>query len=114
MFFYNTYDVAKIIVKASRFGGVYNLTDGYHPSFIEISNLICIQLEKKMCLNIPLWFAKIISYVGDLIGSKAPINNYKLKKIISDLTFDDSKARAVFAWKPKQVLKEFKINGKIS
>ena len=33
-------DVSKIILKASVVGGVFNLTDGYHPSFIEISNLI--------------------------------------------------------------------------
>jgi len=102
-------DVAKFILKASDVGGVYNLTDGYHPSFYEISSFISLQMGKKVPKNMPYWFAKIVAIVGDIIGRKAPINSTKLNKIISNLTFDDSKARKAFGWDPSPVLKEFKI-----
>ena len=103
-------DVAKIIVEVAKIGGIYNLTDGYHPTFAEISNNISIQLGKVKPRNIPFWLASIIAKFGDLLGSKAPLNTNKLKKITSDLTFDDTKAREAFGWNPTPVLKGFKIN----
>ena len=103
-------DIAKYIIKISEIGGIYNLTDGYHPSFEELSNHIYIQLGKRKPLNIPLWLAKIIAKLGDLLGNKAPINTNKLRKITSNMTFDDSKARKAFGWDPTPVLKGFKIN----
>ena len=103
-------DVAKIIMEVAKIGGIYNLTDGYHPTFAEISNNISIQLGKGKPMNIPSWLARIIAKFGDLLGSKAPLNTNKLKKITSDLTFDDSKAREAFGWNPTPVLEGFKIN----
>lgn len=103
-------DVAKSILKAAEFGGIFNLTDGYHPSFVELSECISIRLGKGKPMHMPMWLAKIIANLGDLLGSKAPLNTNKLKKITSDLTFDDSKAREVFGWNPKQVLDGFNIN----
>lgn len=103
-------DVAKYILKAAEVGGIYNLTDGYNPSFAELSNHISNQFGKGKPINIPFWLASIIAKFGDLIGSKAPLNTNKLKKITSDLTFDDSKARESFGWNPTPVLEGFKIN----
>ena len=103
-------DVAKVIGTASEVGGIYNLTDGYHPSFAELSNHISIQLGKGKIRNMPMWCARIIANFGDLLGSKAPLNTDKLKKIITDLTFDDSKARGAFGWDSTPVLDDFKIN----
>jgi nucleoside-diphosphate-sugar epimerase len=103
-------DVAKIITEVAKIGGIYNLTDGYHITFAEISNNISIQLGKRKPMNIPFWLASIIAKFGDLLGSKALLNTSKLKKITSDLTFDDSKAREAFGWNPTPVLEGFKIN----
>jgi nucleoside-diphosphate-sugar epimerase len=103
-------DVARSILKVAEIGGIYNLTDGYHPSFAELSNHISIQLGKGKPMNMPMWLARIIANFGDLLGSKAPLNTNKLKKITSDLTFDDSKAREAFGWNPNPVLEGFKIN----
>lgn len=102
-------DVARIIIPVSKIGGVYNLTDGYHPSFYELSALISKQVMTSMPYNIPFWMAKILAKGGDIIGRKAPINSEKLRKITSNLTFDDSKARAELGWKPQNVLEHFKI-----
>ena len=103
-------DVARIILKASKVGGIYNLSDGYHPSFLELSNQISIQLGQSKPKNIPFWLAKIVAKFGDLFGNYVPLNTNKLKKITSDLTFDDSKAREAFGWNPTPVLERFIIN----
>jgi nucleoside-diphosphate-sugar epimerase len=102
-------DVAKSIERVASIGGIYNLTDGYHPSFSEISYHISIQLNKSKPLNMNLWLAKLAAYFGDYLGSKALINTNKLNKITSDLTFDDSKARKAFGWKPRGVLDFYRI-----
>ena len=41
-------DVAAIIPVAAKIGGVYNLTDGYHPSFNELSAEIARQFQHKI------------------------------------------------------------------
>lgn len=103
-------DIAKHILKAGEVGGIYNLTDGYHPNFEELSQLIAKQSGKEKVINIPYIPAKIAAKIGDLAGKFAPLNTNKLNKITSTLTFDDSKARAAFGWNPTSVLKGFKIN----
>lgn len=102
-------DVAKFILPISKVGGIYNLTDGKHPSFSELSEKIACQLGRKKPIHIPFWFAKVMAIVGDIIGKKAPINSSKLMKINSDLTFDDTKAVESFHWDPTPVLNGFKI-----
>lgn len=102
-------DVAKYLLKASEIGGIFNLTDGYNPSFFELSENISRQLGKNRPKNLPLWLAKVSARIGDLFGAKAPLNSDKLCKINSDLTFDDTKAREAFGWDPTPVLEGFKI-----
>lgn len=103
-------DIAKSILKVAEIGGIYNLTDGYHPSLAELSECISIKLGKDKPMHMPMWLASIIANFGNLLGSKAPLNTNKFKKITSDLTFDDSKARKAFGWDPTPVLERFKIN----
>jgi len=101
-------DVAEIIPTVAKVGGIYNLTDGYHPDFSELSKLIAKQLGKSKPLNMPMWVAKLFAKIGDRLGAKAPINSDKLNKITSDLTFDDSKARELLGWNPIKILDGFK------
>jgi nucleoside-diphosphate-sugar epimerase len=100
-------DVAKIIIKASEIGGIYNLTDGYHPNFFELSNAIGKQYGKSRIFNLPFFIAKSIALFGDVLVVKFPLNSVKLKKITSDLIFDDSKARHVLEWNPSNVINYF-------
>lgn len=90
--------------------GIYNLTDGNHPSFSELSIHLSRQLGKRQPLNLPYFAAKMLSLFGDVVGPKFPINSNKLKKITNDLTFDDSKARKDLSWSPRAVLESFKIS----
>lgn len=103
-------DIANIILKASEIGGIFNLTDGYHPSFKELSTHIAKELNKNEPRNIHSLLAIAFALIGDIIGKKAPINSNKLKKITSNLTFDDSKARKLLGWNPTSVLEGFRIN----
>ncbi|MBA4277223.1 NAD-dependent epimerase/dehydratase family protein [Flavobacterium sp.] len=100
-------DVAEFVPNVAKIGGVFNLTDGYNPSFLELSNEISKQKGKSNPLNLPIFLVKMLGYLGDLLGNKAPMNSIRLKKITSDLTFDDSKARKVAGWNPRNVLDWF-------
>ncbi|MDB5024604.1 MAG: UDP-galactose-4-epimerase [Mucilaginibacter sp.] len=97
-------DIAYIIPQLAEKGGIYNLTDGYHPSFDELEFSIASALKKKAPLKIPLSMAKGIAFLGNFLGSRSPINSDKLKKIISTLTFDDTKAKTLLNWRPNSVL----------
>jgi nucleoside-diphosphate-sugar epimerase len=100
-------DVAKFILTAAEKGGTYNLTDGYHPTFNELSRYIANKFGKTLVPNFPKFFALILSKIGDLLGNKFPINSEKFFKITSTLTFDDTKARLAFGWDPKPVISYF-------
>jgi nucleoside-diphosphate-sugar epimerase len=102
-------DIAEIIFRAPLIGGIYNLTDGFHPSVCEIANHIALQLHKKSPKNIPFLLAKIMAIIGDFFGMGIPINSLKLKKLSSNLTFDDTKARKFLGWNPTSILSSFKI-----
>lgn len=103
-------DVAGIIPVAAEKGGIYNLTDGYHPTFLELSAKIAQELGKSMPVRIPSWLAGILAIAGDILGRRFPLNSDKLKKISSDLTFDDKRARRELGWNPRKVTDHFTLN----
>lgn len=102
-------DIASFVLKAAKVGGTYNLTDGYHPSFKELSYNLTNQLNRSYVPNMPYFIAKVLAQLGTIFGKYSPLNLVKLQKITSTLTFDDTKARESFGWKPTQVLKDFKL-----
>lgn len=102
-------DIAYYILKVSEVGGIYNLTDGLHPTFRELSKNISKKMGKSIVPNMPISFANILAKIGDILGNTFPINSNKLLKITSTLTFDDSKARKAFDWKPTPVLEGLKL-----
>ena len=101
-------DVARLIADCPVVSGIYNLTDGYHPTFAELESLICQQLNKSKPFNLPLGFAKLLSGIGDFLPV-FPINSSTINKITQDLTFSDFKARQDLGWNPSSVIKNWKI-----
>ena len=97
-------DVARFILPASEVGGIYHLTDGVHPSFHALSQMMGKAVGRNWIPNMPLWLARLLAFAGDLLGPAFPLNSDKLVKITSDLTFDDSLARAKFGWNPQPVV----------
>ena len=102
-------DVSNVILKASEVGGVYNLTDGYHPTLRELTNCISRQFNKSNVLTLPYFIVKLLAKLGDKLIPNLPINSKKLSKMVNDLTFDDKKANYEFNWHPIKVLDGFKI-----
>ena len=102
-------DIANLLPMLIEKGGIYNVCDSYQPSFRELEMVICKQLNKKLPLSIPYWFAKSMAVLGDCFGEKAPINSLKLRKITHSLTFSNEKAMRELGWKPMNVLKNFRI-----
>lgn len=100
-------DIISFIPVLIKNEGIYNLTDGCHPSFFELSDLISKNITKKTIYNISINFATVLARLGDLINYffkiETPFNSLKLKKITSSLTFDDTKARKI-GWKPNCTL----------
>ncbi|MEO5892868.1 MAG: NAD-dependent epimerase/dehydratase family protein [Ferruginibacter sp.] len=98
-------DLARFLPGLQGQPGIYNLTDGYHPSFGELEHYIASFYNKKKHFSLPLPLAKMLGIAGDLIGTKFPVNSARLKKITSTLTFDDSKARKELQWHSHEILK---------
>lgn len=103
-------DVAMLLPVLEDKAGVYNLSDGYDPSFGELEMLIAKQQGRRRPLAIPYWMAKLMAKCGDMMGRRAPINSYKLGKIINPLTFSSKKAQTELNWIPLRVLDNFKIS----
>lgn len=103
-------DIARLLPLLEEKGGIYNVCDSYQPTFGEISASVAKQLGKHNPISIPYWMAWCMAKVGDLLGSKAPINSYKLEKMTKSLTFSNEKARKELAWEPLDVLTNYKID----
>lgn len=102
-------DIARIIPALIKKGGVYNVCDTRQPSFGELSVSVAKQLGKHKPISIPYWMAWCMAKVGDMLGSKAPINSYKLEKMTQSLTFGNEKARRELGWEPLDVLENYKV-----
>lgn len=102
-------DIARLLPLLEEKGGVYNVCDTRQPSFGEISMSVAKQLGKGKPMNISYWMAWCMAKVGDLLGSKAPINTYKLEKMTKSLTFSNEKARRELGWEPLDVLENYRI-----
>lgn len=102
-------DIARLVPLLEEKGGIYNVCDTRQPSFGEISMSVAKQLGKGKPISIPYWMAWCMAKVGDLLGSKAPINSYKLEKMTKSLTFSNQKARTELNWEPLDVLENYKI-----
>ena len=102
-------DIARLLPLLAEKGGVYNVCDSYQPTFGELSASVAKQLGKRKPVSIPYWIAWCMAKVGDLLGSKAPINSYKLEKMTKNLTFSNEKARRELGWEPLDVLANYII-----
>ena len=102
-------DIARLLPLVEDKSGIYNVCDSYQPTFGELSASVARQLGKRKPISIPYWMAWCMAKVGDLLGSQAPINSYKLSKMTESLTFSNEKARRELGWDPMDVLTNFKV-----
>jgi hypothetical protein len=96
-------DIAKMLPGVICEGGIFNLTDGYDPSFAELEAGLALAMNSKV-KKMPYLAAKLLALMGDMIGKRAPVNSDKLMKITSTLTFDTSRAKEILNWQPTLVV----------
>lgn len=104
-------DVARLIPELSSREGVYHLTDGAHPSFLELETAITEALGVAPVRRLPLLAARLLARAGDLarlIGRELPFNSRALSKMTSTLTFSDERARRELGWSPAPVVSRMK------
>jgi nucleoside-diphosphate-sugar epimerase len=82
--------------------GIYNLTDGYHPTYAEVANRFG-KLHGRRIKSLSLDIIRPIARIGDLLP-KFPLNSYRLSKLNQTLTFNDEKARKELGWKGSNAL----------
>ncbi len=101
-------DVARLIPELSGREGVYHLTDGAHPSFLELETAITEALGMGPVKRLPLPAAKLLARAGDLVqsimGKELPFNSRVLSKMTFTLTFSDERARQELGWNPTPVV----------
>ena len=90
--------IARIVSLLEKKGGVYNVFDTRQPLFGDISISVAKQLGKDKPLIIPYWVAWCMAKMGDLLGSKAPVNSNKLEKMTNSHTFSNEKAKHELVW----------------
>ncbi len=100
-------DVAAFIPNIMKFGGIYNLTDGFHPSFKELSDEIASFHKRRNSISIPFFVIKILANLGELMQKvskkKMPLNKRQFIKMTKPLTFNDNKARDL-GWMPRKII----------
>ena len=90
--------------------GVYNLTDGVHPTVSAIEVRMAQQLKRRV-KSVPLGLAAAMGRIGDRLPA-SPVNTMRIRKLTGTLTFSDEKARSELNWKPDTALNELMINEK--
>jgi nucleoside-diphosphate-sugar epimerase len=100
-------DVASHISKCNTCSGIYNLTDGVHPTIRELDEAIAFKCGKRIKV-LPHSLVKLAARAGDIIPL-IPINSMKLEKLTSTLTFSDVKARRELGWNPMGVVDHIEI-----
>lgn len=75
--------------------GVFTLVS-YHRSYKEVESIFAQKYKKKI-KRLPGWMVKIAAKLGDVVPG-FPINSYRLNKLETSLTFDDSDARQTLGW----------------
>jgi len=101
-------DIAVLTTKNINVSGIYNLTDGVHPSFNEFENAFAKSINKKIFLIVPVFILRVVARFGSffeyVFKKSFPFNITKLNKLILPLTFNDEKARKELDWKSNPVI----------
>lgn len=90
------------VQKENPVSGIYNLTDGVHPTFFQLEEHIAKQYNthvRRISYQLAIWIGQLGDYLPFL-----PINSKTIDKITCTYTFSDEKARKELDWNPKPVL----------
>jgi nucleoside-diphosphate-sugar epimerase len=101
-------DLASLLNRSTLPSGIFNLTDGFHPSFRELEVAIKRRHNVRFVLKVPVFVAKTLMYIGEFLQhykvSRFPFNKVVFEKLTTSLTFSDEKAREQLGWVSHKVI----------
>jgi nucleoside-diphosphate-sugar epimerase len=101
-------DIARILPTMAGIEGIFHLTDGYHPSILELETALALAMGRPIPWRLPKWAATLAARIGDCMQSYAridpPLDTQRLEKMVRSLTFSDQRARSRLGWNPRPVL----------
>ncbi len=104
-------DVARVLPMAMQTAGIFNLTDGQHPTVRQLEDAFARLIGRKRIPVLPMPLARLLALTGDtinpLLGGRFPLTSVTLAKLTQSLTFDDTKAQRELAWQPRPILTFF-------
>lgn len=86
-----------------RTSGIYNLTDGNGVGFNDFVFSVCSDKGFKRPIMIPLCLAKVMAFLGSLMGGRV-FSLAILDKMTRTLTFTSQKAYRELQWTPNAVI----------
>lgn len=93
--------------------GVFNLTDGVDPTFVEIETAIQMLYGFKKPHAMSRSILNVLAKFGDVASClhlPSPLTSDKLTKMTSTLTFSDRKARIALGWSSSPVVAAIREN----
>ncbi len=101
-------DVAEVLPRIMEVGGLYHLTDGHHPSLMELETAMCRELKRSRPWRMPIGIARMAGWSGDLAqrltGRRCPINSDRVAKLTHTYTVSDEAIRRHIDWNPGRVI----------
>lgn len=97
-------DVANLVGSETLMPGIFNLTDGVHPSRASLEIIISNHYGRRAIPSFPGSVAKIVGKLGDFLPKAFPFKTKQYQKLTATLIFDDEKARRQLGWNPHPVL----------
>ena len=97
-------DVAQLVGSERLMPGIFNLTDGVHPSRASLEMIINDHYGPRVIPSFPGSLAKVLGKLGDCLPKSFPFKSEQYQKLTATLIFDDDKARKQLDWSPNPVL----------
>lgn len=101
-------DIGPFLERLSQHGGVYNLTDGQHPSFRELNEVLAGKLGVRRAFTIPGWLGRLMGLAGSwgekLTGHSLPFNLQLYEKMTNTITYSDALVKREMRWVPTPVI----------
>lgn len=101
-------DVAPFLYELGQKGGTYNFTDGRGISYKELDQKVHDLIPCPSRPGLPYWLAWMLALCGEILSfvlrRPMPIDFYRLEKLVSNLTFDSTKATRELNFTPRQVI----------
>lgn len=101
-------DVAELVKHIDGPSGIYNLTDGTHPTINQLADAIALSINKKIKFTIPKNLLCVLSKIGNCFAKlhlPFTMNTNRFNKITLDLTFSDDLARKNLHWQSNSCIK---------